>query len=235
MNFKIFNNLSNTGWRSPVILLMAMTATLQVSFASWTILINNFAVEILSFTGKEIGIQQSIREIPGFLAFAAIFLLFFMREQVLAFASLVVLGGAAAVTGLFPSFNGFLIITFISSIGYHYFETMNQSLSLQWLPKKTAPATMGKILAVGSFAQLVTFAFVFIMWKLLEFGYTSIFIITGGVTLIGVVIMFFSFPMFREGTAQRKTLVLRNAIGFIMPSPSWAAPDGRYFWFSRLS
>ena len=210
MNFKIFNNLSNTGWRSPVILLMAMTATLQVSFASWTILINNFAVEILSFTGKEIGIQQSIREIPGFLAFAAIFLLFFMREQVLAFASLVVLGGAAAVTGLFPSFNGFLIITFISSIGYHYFETMNQSLSLQWLPKKTAPATMGKILAVGSFAQLVTFAFVFIMWKLLEFGYTSIFIITGGVTLIGVVIMFFSFPMFREGTAQRKTLVLRK-------------------------
>ncbi|MBL4726305.1 MAG: hypothetical protein JKY83_06460, partial [Rhizobiaceae bacterium] len=106
MNFKFPTDQSNTGWRSPVILLMAMAATLQISFASWTILTNNFAVEVLSFTGKEIGIQQSIREIPGFFAFAAIFLLFFMREQVLAFASLVVLGGAAAVTGLFPSLSG---------------------------------------------------------------------------------------------------------------------------------
>ena len=69
---------------------------------------------------------------------------------------------------------------------------------------------MGKILAFGSFAQLVTFAFVFVMWKLFEFGYTTIFIITGGTTLVGVVVMVFSFPMFRQGTAQRKNLVLRK-------------------------
>ena len=35
---------------------------------------NNFACNVLDFTGREIGIQQSIREIPGFLSFAAVFL-----------------------------------------------------------------------------------------------------------------------------------------------------------------
>jgi len=210
LKFNLFPNLSSDRLRSPVFLLMAMAAIMQISFAAWTILTNNFAVEELGFTGREIGIQQSIREIPGFLSFAAVFFLVLMREQVLAFVSLLVLGAGAAITGFFPSYYGFLLTTFISSMGFHYFETMNQSLALQWLPKKTAPATMGKILAVGSFAQLITFAFVFAMWKLVDIGYTSIFLITGGATMLGVVWMYFHFPMFREGVAQRKTLVVRK-------------------------
>jgi hypothetical protein len=148
---------STKAWQTPAILLMAMAAVMQIAFAAWMALTNNFAVEVLTFTGKEIGIQQSIREIPGFLSFAAVFLLFLGREQTWAYISMILLGGAAAVTGLFPSFTGFLITTFISSVGFHYYETMHQSLSLQWLPKKTAPATMGKILAVGSTAQLIVY------------------------------------------------------------------------------
>ena len=54
------------GWRSPALLLMLMAAAMQLSFASWSALQYNFAYEMLSFSGREIGIQQSIREIPGF-------------------------------------------------------------------------------------------------------------------------------------------------------------------------
>ena len=98
---------SSTGWRSPVILLMAMAAVMQIGFAAWTNLSNNFAVEILGFSGREIGIQQSVREIPGFMAFAAVFFLLIMREQTLAYISLLLLGGAVAVTGYYPTFTGF--------------------------------------------------------------------------------------------------------------------------------
>lgn len=58
-----------TGWRSPVVLLMIMAGAMQLSFAAWWNLMNNFAVNELDFSGREIGIQQSIREIPGFLSF----------------------------------------------------------------------------------------------------------------------------------------------------------------------
>ena len=198
------------GWRSPAALLMAMAAGMQIGFAAWMLLTNNFAYEVLSFTGREIGIQQSIREIPGFLSFAAVFLLLFGREQTWAYISLLLLGGAAAVTGFFPSFTGFLITTFISSIGFHYYETMHQSLSLQWLPKKTAPATMGKILSVGSAAQLATFCFVFAAWHWWGFGFTNIYLVTGLLTAIAALFMWSVFPTFKPGVAQHAHLVLRK-------------------------
>ena len=197
-------------WQTPAILLMAMAVVMQIAFAAWMAMTNNFAVEVLAFTGKEIGIQQSIREIPGFLSFAAVFLLLFGREQTWAYISLLLLGGAAAVTGIFPSFTGFLITTFISSVGYHYYETMHQSLSLQWLPKKTAPATMGKILAVSSIAQLAVFGFIFIAGAWFAMSFTGIYMITGLITCIATVILWLAFPSFNDGTPQHKKLVFRQ-------------------------
>ncbi len=197
-------------WQTPAILLMAMAAVMQIAFAAWMALTNNFAVEVLSFTGREIGIQQSIREIPGFLSFAAVFLLLFGREQTWAYISLLFLGGAAAVTGMFPSFTGFLITTFISSVGFHYYETMHQSLSLQWLPKKTAPATMGKILAVGSFAQLTVFGFIFVVgaWSIMSFN--GIYMVTGLFTCVATLVLWLAFPAFKGGTPQHTKLILRK-------------------------
>ncbi len=197
-------------WQTPTGLLMAMAAAMQVAFAAWMLMTNNFAYETLSFTGREIGIQQSVREIPGFLSFAAVFLLFLAREQTLAYISLILLGGAAAVTGYFPSFTGFLITTFISSIGFHYYETMHQSLSLQWLPKATAPAIMGKILAIGSISQLVCFGFVFIAWFWIGMHFSSIYLVTGLATVVAVIAMWVMFPSFKDGIPQHKKIILRK-------------------------
>lgn len=202
--------MSATGWRSPLVLLMIMAGIMQLSFAAWWNLMNNFAVHELSFTGKEIGIQQSIREIPGFLSFAAVFLLLFMREQTLAYVSLLFLGVGVAATGYFPTAMGFYITTFVMSVGFHYYETMNQSLSLQWLPKENAAASMGKIISIGAFAQLLAYGLIFFGWKTFDLSFTTVFVIAGGLTIVGLVFLFFTFPHFREGVPQRKKLFLRK-------------------------
>ena len=46
-----------------------MAAAVPLSFATWQALLNNFAIERAAFSGAEIGILQSLREVPGFLAF----------------------------------------------------------------------------------------------------------------------------------------------------------------------
>jgi len=199
-----------TGWRSPLMLLMIMAGAMQLSFAAWWNLMNNFAVQELAFTGREIGLQQSIREIPGFLAFTAVYVLLVMREQTLAYLSLAFLGVGVAVTGYFPTAWGFYMTTFIMSVGFHYYETMNQSLSLQWLPKETAAAGMGKIIAVGAFAQLVAYGLIFVAWKAFELSFATVFLIAGLLTLIVVTFLIVAFPQFREGVPQRKKLVLRK-------------------------
>lgn len=198
------------GWRSPLVMLMIMAAAMQLSFAAWWNLMNNFAVHELDFTGREIGIQQSIREIPGFLSFLAVYFLLVMREQTLAYLSLLCLGVGVAVTGYFPSVWGFYLTTFVMSVGFHYYETAAQSLSLQWLPKATAAASMGKIIAVGAFAQLVAYGLILIGWKSLELSFTTVFLVAGCLTLVVLLFLFVAFPAFREGVPQHKKLILRK-------------------------
>ena len=122
--------------------LALMTVAVQLSFAAWYTLAKNFAVDGIGMTGAEVGLQETIREVPGFLAFLVIYVLLLMREQTLALISLAVLGVFVGITGYFPSVWGFYLTTFIMSVGYHYFETVNQSLQLQWLPKLEAPKTL---------------------------------------------------------------------------------------------
>ena len=198
------------GSRSPALLLMAMTVAMQLAFASWTALQYNFAAEVLGFSGAEIGLQQSIREIPGFIAFAAVFLLFVLREQVLAYVSLLLLGAGVAATGLFPTTLGFLLTTFIGSLGFHFFETMNQSLTLQWLRKEEAPRVIGRILGVSGAAQLAAYAAIFAVGVAFDLAWTTLFAVAGGTTLLGVAWIWWRWPIFPEGVPQTRRIVLRR-------------------------
>ncbi|WP_315980503.1 hypothetical protein [Aliamphritea spongicola] len=95
------NMFKGIDWRSPEMLLILMAVSMPISFGVWQALLNNFVIERAAFTGVEIGILQSLREIPGFMAFAAVLLLVFMREQTLALVSLLLLGLGTALTGFF--------------------------------------------------------------------------------------------------------------------------------------
>ncbi|PLX37343.1 MAG: MFS transporter [Hyphomicrobiales bacterium] len=189
---------------------MIMAAVMQLSFATWWTLLNNFAVDAVGFTGKEIGIQQSVREIPGFLSFTAVFVLLIMREQTLALVSLLLLGIGVALTGYLPSFWGLIFTTMVMSIGFHFYETMNQSLSLQWLAKDEAPRKMGQIMAVGAFAQLIAYGLIFFGWQTFNWSFQSVFLIAGLGTLVVATLLWIAFPHFKEGVPQRKKLVFRK-------------------------
>ena len=167
--------LSETGslplWRRPESLLFLMAFAMPVAFATWNALLNNFVIEAAGFTGVEIGWLHSVREIPGFLAIGVIALIMFIREQVLGIAALLLLGAATAVTAFFPSLGGILTITMLSSIGFHYFETVNQSLQLQWLTKERAPIVIGRLVAAGSAASLVAYGLLVVTWKTFDLSY----------------------------------------------------------------
>jgi len=199
-----------TGWRTPVNLLILMVAANAIAFSTWSALLNNFAIEGAAFTGKEIGILQSIREIPGFLAFTAVFMYFVWREQTFAVISLALCGLGTAITGFFPTALGFYITTFIMSVGFHYFETVQQSLSLQWLPKSDAPRQLGRVIAAGSFATIAAYALIFVTWKLLHLDFSSVYLAGGGATVLLALVAWLGFPKFREAVPQRKHLFMRK-------------------------
>ena len=107
--------------------LMVLTISSTIGLQAWRTLFDNFAVRVVGLNGDHVGIIQSVREIPGFLALLAVFVILFIKEHRLSALSVLILGIGVAATGLFPSFGGLLVTTLIMSFGFHYFETTNQS------------------------------------------------------------------------------------------------------------
>lgn len=187
-----------------------MTISMVVSFSAWMSLLNNFTVEIASFNGSQIGILQSLREIPGLLAFTILFVLLVITQQRLVYLSIMLLGLGTAVTGYFPSVIGLYITTVIMSIGFHYLETLNQSLSLQWIEKTKAPIILGKISAVRSFAGLLVFILIYIFMNYLGMEYKYVYLIFGGFTFALGVFSWFSFAHFKDRVVQDKKVRLKK-------------------------
>lgn len=197
-------------WRRPEAFLILLSIAMPLAFFSWMAMINNFSVEMAGFTGVEIGFTQSIREIPGFMAFAVVFVLLVMREQRLALTALLLLGLGVGATGFFPSFLGICVTTFVMSVGFHYFETVRQSLALQWLGKKEAPAALGRMVSAGSFAALVAFGLIYIGIDLGDLSMKTVYVIGGGATVVVTLAAWALFPLFPQKTIQNKSLFLRK-------------------------
>lgn len=197
-------------WQRPDIMLLSMVFMMSFCFATWQVLLNNFVVERAGFTGVEIGILQSVREIPGFLAFTAVFILLLLKEQTFAVLSLAVMSLGVAMTGFLPFEYGLYFTTVIMSIGFHYFETMNKSLTLQLLSKEQAPHFLGKALSTKSVASLAAYASIFICMSVLGIDYVWVYFCIGSVGLVASFIIFQKFPVFESKSVQKKHLLLRR-------------------------
>ena len=197
-------------FHQPQYLLLAMAFIMPLVFSVWMVLLNNFVVEKAAFTGKEIGILQSLREVPGFLAFTAVYLLLFIKEQKLALLSLAVTAVGVAITGFFPSAFGLYITTIIMSIGFHYFETVNQSLTLQWIDKDNTAHFMGKLLSAKSAASLLAFSSVWLLMEYFTWSYQATYALFGLVALVMTLLLAMSFQQFTSPTEQSRKLVLKK-------------------------
>jgi len=197
-------------WRQPLVLLFVMAAAMPLAFSVWGALLNNFVIEIADFDGVNIGWLQTVREIPGFLAVGVIAVLLLMREQVLGVVALITLGFAVAVTSYFPSFEGLLVTTMISSIGFHYYETVNQSLQLQWIDRDKAPQVLGWIVAVGSAVSLLAYGLILLGWKYWGLTYQTAYMLGGGATVLLASYCYFAYPQFESATPQIRRMVFRR-------------------------
>ena len=202
--------MQRRSWQTPIMLLVLMSVAMPVAFSTWSALLNNFVVERAAFTGVEIGILQSLREVPGFLAFTTIFVLLIIKEQPFAVVALAILGVGVALAGFFPTAIGLYCTTVLMSTGFHYFEVVKQSLALQWLSKEQTPQVLGKLISVGAVTSLVVYAVLWCLLEILALDYIWIFLLAGGLCCCLAVLMWLAFPRFTGKHQQEKRLVLRK-------------------------
>ncbi len=178
------------------------------TFQGWRTLLNNFAVEVAGLSGFEMGIVQSLREVPGFLALAVVFLLLFVREHRLAAFSVGILGVGVMLGGQIPTFWGIAASTMFMSFGFHYYETLSQSLLLQYFSKAEAPAVMGRIRGYTAGANLAVGGGIIVLAPWL--AYDVLFVVVGAVAVCGAVWAMGQDPSSARALPQNKGLVIRS-------------------------
>lgn len=191
-------------YRYLLVLVVCATAGLQ----GWMALYTNFAKEIVGVNGFQIGIAQSVREIPGFLTFLVLYVLLVFKEYRLSAWSVVLMGIGVGMTGFFHGFTGLLLTTFIMSVGFHYFETTNKSLTIQHFDNIQAPIVFARLRGYGALANIVVGG---LIWGLsFVFSYQTNFLILGIFIIATGVYMLFQHPVQEDKNHKKAKLSLQK-------------------------
>jgi len=188
--------------------LAVLTIASMSGLQTWRTLFNNFAVEVAYLEGNHIGMIQSVREIPGFLALLAIFIILIIREHRLSGLSIFTMGFGVAITGFFPSYTGLIFTTLIMSFGFHYYETTNQSLTLQYFDQKISPWVFGKLRSYAAATNIGVGFVIFAMTAVLS--YLQIYLVLGLIIMAAGIWGLFQNPTRKDIVPQRKKMIFRK-------------------------
>ncbi len=202
------NEIQNENERKTFLFLFILTFAQIVAFQAWATLYTNFIVEVLNLNAAENGIIQSLRELPGLLAVSVIFWLRFFKEESLAIFSVFILGIGVAITGFMPSFSGMLFSTLIMSIGFHYFETINQSITLQAFSTNVSPLVFGRLRSISALGNIIVALLILAFAGF--FSYIEMYLCTGLVAIIGALWAIQKKPDLSLLPQQRKSLVFKK-------------------------
>ncbi len=191
-------------FRFLAVLSIASTAGHQ----AWRNLFNNFAVEVVGLAGDQVGVIQSVREVPGLLSLLAIFLFLIMKEHRVSLLAIAALGTGLCMTGFFPTYGGIIATTLIMSFGFHYFETTNQSLTLQYFDEDTSPWVFGKFRSYAAAANIAVGALILVLSIFM--GYKGIYLLVGGMVLMAVFWGLRQQPTREDTVPQRQHMVFRQ-------------------------
>lgn len=188
--------------------LAVLTIASMAGLQTWRTLFNNFAVDVAHLEGNQVGMIQTFREIPGFLALLAIYVMLIIKEHRLSALSILILGIGLAATGFFPSYQGLLMTTMVMSFGFHYFETTNQSLTLQYFDKNTSPWVFGKLRSLAAASNITIGVLIFAVSAILT--YKQMYLYFGLLIIAMALWAFMQNPVDKDIPLQHKKMILRK-------------------------
>ncbi len=184
------------------------TFCLYFGFTVWRVIFNNFAKEVLDITPAQIGIIQSVREIPGLLGFMVGAMVLYLAEVKIATLSIVLSGLGLILVGYSDSVFMLGVGTLVMSLGFHNFLSSNNALLLHFIKTKESGKAQGKIKSTESVSGVI--ATICVLVSTLFLGYREVLTFFGAaVALVGI---YFTFILKsnRMGEEERRVSLKRK-------------------------
>ena len=166
---------------------------LYLGFNVWRAMFNNFAVEEIGVSATQIGLLQSLRELPGLMGFVLGFVAIWLSEMRIMGASVLLMGIGLVATGWTNGLGGLILGTMVMSVGFHWFYPSSNSVVLMGVGKEEAPEVLGRLRSVAAFAAVIG---TLVVWLFVEgvqlgpifiapWGYRTTLFVIGGVVIAG--------------------------------------------------
>jgi predicted MFS family arabinose efflux permease len=120
----------------------------------------------------------------------------------------VFLGIGTGLTGFLPSFTGLIVSTLIMSFGFHYYETTNQSLTLQYFSTATSPLVFGRLRSLAAATSIAVGLLLYLMG--MTFSYRAMFLAIGALVVAAGVWGLLQDPTHSQATPQHRKMILRR-------------------------
>jgi predicted MFS family arabinose efflux permease len=186
--------------RAAINVILINNAIMTLGFGLWQAIFNNFAVEELGVRADQIGLIQSIREIPGLMGFLMGFLALFLIEIRIAGLSAIIMGIGILLTALTHDLFWLIAATLLMSVGFHFFFSSNSAALLLTAGEEEGPRALGQLNSWGALASVASTVFIFA--TLDTWGYRTLFVLAGVMVIVGSIVL---WPFARQSTyGQRK-------------------------------
>ena len=167
------------------VLILVGIFMMNAGWATYSAIYTNFVSNDLHIRAGNLGLVESLREVPGFLTVVLAAMTVSMRESRVTSLALLVLGiglmGYAGVNNL-----GMLIaVTMFGSVGFHLFMPLSSGLVLGQARDNNQGRRMGEMNTVGAIGTLLGTAAVLIL--VIPLGLRGSFIPAGAIVVVGAV------------------------------------------------
>ncbi|MFH1373731.1 MAG: MFS transporter [bacterium] len=179
-----------------------------IGFYVWRIMFNNYAVEVFDASPTGVGLIQSVREIPGLLAFGVGLLALWLNESRIAALSIIAMGLGLIICGLSPTLLMLGLATVLMSFGFHYFEPTNSSQLLLLSDSNELGRAQGRLYSFESMAGLVAAGLVLVLTLWLSFRQTF-YLIGIVITIIGIYLTV-ALPSNRAASERRRIRIKKQ-------------------------
>jgi predicted MFS family arabinose efflux permease len=156
---------------------------LMFGFNVWRTVFNNLVVEDLGLGAGAVGAIQSIRELPGLMGFLFVLMVSLLGSELRVMAAnVLILGVGLILTGLAQGVLAVVLGTLVTSVGFHYFYSGSQAVTLQVNEQNETPTVLGRLSSLGALAAILATVGVFL--AALALGNRQIMVVAGVVVVI---------------------------------------------------
>lgn len=168
-------------------LLAATVVCISFGWGAYFSTFNNFAVEKLNLQAHQLGILESLREMPGFLMVFVAALTMRVAEPILASIALFLIALGMGGYCLVDSVTTLIIFSLVWSVGIHGWMPLMPSMVLSLSEEGRQGRRLGQMNSFGALGTICGMLMVFFLARTLQFQ--SIFIVSGLAVAAGAVMV----------------------------------------------